>query len=88
MNSLLSILLDLRASIHKINYNIVLHEQEHVTGIKWTAPGWFTSYLSDSFQFVHVNDEAYRLTCIQKLVMGFHMALCLDHFFLLYTFPP
>jgi len=42
----------------KIDHNILLRRVEHVIGIKGTELGWFKSYLSDRFQFVHVNEES------------------------------
>lgn len=56
------VLLDLSAAFDTIDHSILLHRLEHLIGIKGTALSWFQSYLSDRFQFVHVNDTSSTLT--------------------------
>ncbi len=46
-------LLDLCAA----DYNILLNRLENDVGISESALAWFKSYLSDSHQFIAVNDE-------------------------------
>uniref|UniRef100_A0A3Q2NWF9 Reverse transcriptase domain-containing protein n=1 Tax=Fundulus heteroclitus TaxID=8078 RepID=A0A3Q2NWF9_FUNHE len=67
-NGLVSILvlLDLSAAFDTVDHNILLQRLEHIVGIKGKALGWFKSYLSDRFQFVHVNNKSSsnsRVTC-------------------------
>ena len=50
------LLLDLSADFDTIDLSILMNRLEHVIGIKGTALGWFKSYLSDRFKFIHVND--------------------------------
>ncbi len=53
----LLVLLDLSAAFDTINHNILLNRLENFVGISGSALAWFKSYLSDSHQFVAVNEE-------------------------------
>lgn len=60
------ILLDLSAAFDTVDHNILLRRLEYAVGIKGLALNWFRSYLSDRFQFVHVNNSSSnreRLNC-------------------------
>ena len=69
------VLLDLSAAFDTTDHSILLHRLEHIIGIKGTAVGWFKSYPSDRFQFVHILDvsSAQSRVCCgvpQGLVLG------------------
>ena len=50
--------------------SLLLHRLEHVIGIKGTGLGWFKSYLSDRFHFVHVHDVSSCCGVPQDSVLG------------------
>ena len=52
------VLLDLRAAFDTIDHYILLQRMKHQFGIRGSALSWFKSYLSDRYDFVHVNDES------------------------------
>ncbi len=79
------VLLDLSAAFDTIDHHILLQRLEHSIGNKGTALGWFKSYLSDRFQFVHVNDVSFLRSKVshgapQSSVLG-------PILFTLYMFP-
>jgi len=60
------VLLDLSAAFDTIDHSILLQRPERVIGINGPALGWFKSYLSDRFQFVHVNEESSSHTRVSR----------------------
>lgn len=46
------------AALGVFEHNIWLQGLEFTFGIKWNALSWFESYLSNRFQFVHINMES------------------------------
>ena len=56
------VLLDLSATFDttSLHHYILLQWMEHQTSIKLSALRWFKTYLSDKYNFVHVNDELSR----------------------------
>ncbi len=57
----LLVLLDLSAVFNTIDHNIILNRLENCVGISGSVLACFKSYLSDSHQFVAVNEEvSYR----------------------------
>ena len=58
--------LDLDAVFDTIHHHILLQRLEHLIGIKVTALKWFKYYLSDWFQFVHVNNVIHAQTSDMK----------------------
>ena len=63
------VLLDLSAAFDTIDHYIL-----HQIGIKGSTLKWF---VSDECYFVHVNNHQ----DMTRLVLEFHMALCLDHYY-------
>ncbi|KAK7922255.1 hypothetical protein WMY93_009157 [Mugilogobius chulae] len=59
------ILLDLTAAFDTINHSILLSRLQTIYNITGTALSWFTSYLTDRHQFIHINNcksDSARLT--------------------------
>lgn len=50
------VLLGLSAASDVINHQILLERLKNQVGMKGTALDWFKSYISDKYQFVHVNN--------------------------------
>ena len=59
------VLLDLSAAFDTIDHNILLQRLESEIQIKGTALDWFESYLSDRFQFVHINHDSSTYTKVR-----------------------
>ena len=64
----LQVLLNLSAAFDTINHYIILQRMEHQFGIKGSALRWFKSFLSDRYNFVHVNDESPKYDKISHIV--------------------
>uniref|UniRef100_A0A3B3TA27 Reverse transcriptase domain-containing protein n=1 Tax=Paramormyrops kingsleyae TaxID=1676925 RepID=A0A3B3TA27_9TELE len=58
----LLVLLDLTAAFDTVDHNILLDRLEGVVGITGTALSWFRSYLTDRYQYAHVNNESSKAT--------------------------
>ena len=54
------VLLDLSSAFDTINHHSLLQRIEHQIGIRGSALRWSKSYLSNRYNFVHVNDESSR----------------------------
>ncbi len=81
----LLVLLDLSAAFDTIDHNILLNRLENFVGIIGSALAWFKSYLSDSHQFVAVNEEVSYQSQVQYGVpQGLVLGLLL---FKLYMLP-
>ena len=52
------VLLDLSEAFDTINHHILLQRMEHQIDFRGSALRWFNSYLSNRYNFVHVNDES------------------------------
>ena len=56
--------LDLSAAFDTINHSILLQRLQREINTTGTALDWFKSYLSDRFNFVHVNDVSSERTTV------------------------
>lgn len=65
--------LDLCKAFDTVNHQILL-EKMYDLGIRGMAHVWFQNYLSDRFQFVHLDDTK---SSLKKLSVVFHKALYL-----------
>lgn len=65
---------------------LVILDLSAVFDVKEVVLHWYELYLSDIFQFVHVNGKSSLHTI--KLVMEIHRVLCWDQDYLHYTSFP
>ncbi len=81
----LLVLLDFSAAFDTIDHNILLNRLENFVVIIGSALAWFKSYLSDSHQFVAVNEEiSYQSQVQYGVPQGSVLGLLL---FTLYMLP-
>ncbi|XP_056587301.1 uncharacterized protein LOC130407959 isoform X1 [Triplophysa dalaica] len=61
-NISLLVLLDLSAAFDTVDHKILLDRLHHYIGIQVQALQWFRSYLTDRYQYVHLNGKSSNLT--------------------------
>ncbi|MGL5345196.1 MAG: reverse transcriptase domain-containing protein, partial [Plesiomonas sp.] len=66
-NISLLVLLDLSAAFDTVAHKILLDRLHNYTGIQGQAMQWFRSYLTDRYQYVHLNGKSSNLTQVKFL---------------------
>ena len=67
------VFIDIRKAFDTVNHNILLNKLEHY-GVRGTELNWFSSYLSNRFQFVELNGMS---SSLRKLTCGIPQGSCL-----------